>query len=100
MNVVEKNKIERNNQEILVGSTKLNYKSQNKFDKNEFMLNNMEYNLAYTHTISKNCFSTFEKEEILENFKQRFTNDVNREFNEAKEQVKKIATFRLNEIIN
>ena len=40
------------------------------------------------------------KEEILENFKQRFTNDVNREFNEAKEQVKKIATFRLNEIIN
>ncbi len=72
MNVVEKNKIERNNQEILVGSTKLNYKSQNKFDKNEFMLNNMEYNLAYTHTISKNCFSTFEKEEILENFKNKY----------------------------
>jgi len=40
------------------------------------------------------------KEEILENFKQRFANDANREFNEAKEQVKKIATFRLNKIIN
>ena len=40
------------------------------------------------------------KEEILENFKQRFTNDINIEFNEAKKQVKKIATFRLNEIIN
>ena len=40
------------------------------------------------------------KEEILENFRQRFTNDANREFNEAKEQVKKIATFRLNGIIN
>jgi len=40
------------------------------------------------------------KEEILENFRLRFTNDTNREFNEAKEQVKKIATFRLEEIIN
>ena len=40
------------------------------------------------------------KEKILENFRQRFANDTNREFNEAKEQVKKIATFRLNEIIN
>ena len=40
------------------------------------------------------------KEEILENFRQRFTNDANREFNEAKEQVKKIADFRLKEIIN
>ena len=40
------------------------------------------------------------KEEILENFRQRFTNDTKKEFNEAKEQVKKIATFRLEEIIN
>jgi 2-oxo-4-hydroxy-4-carboxy-5-ureidoimidazoline decarboxylase len=41
-----------------------------------------------------------EKKEILENFRQRFINDINTEFNEAKEQVKKIATFRLNEIIS
>jgi len=40
------------------------------------------------------------KEEILENFRQRFKNDTKKEFNEAKEQVKKIATFRLEEIIN
>jgi OHCU decarboxylase len=40
------------------------------------------------------------KEEILENFKKRFINHANEEFNEAKEQVKKIATFRLNQIIN
>ena len=40
------------------------------------------------------------KEEILENFKKRFINHANKEFNEAKEQVKKIATFRLNQIIN
>ena len=40
------------------------------------------------------------KEEILENFRQRLTNDMKKEFNEAKEQVKKIATFRLEEIIN
>ena len=70
--MIEKNKIEKNNQEILVGSTKLNYKNQNKFDKNEFMLNNMKYNLAYTHAISKNCLSAFEKEEILESFKDKY----------------------------
>jgi len=40
------------------------------------------------------------KEEILENFRQRFKNDANREFNETKEQVKKIADFRLKEIIS
>ena len=40
------------------------------------------------------------KEEILENFRQRFTNDTKKEFDEAKKQVKKIATFRLEEIIN
>ena len=40
------------------------------------------------------------KNEILNNFRQRIKNEINLEFNEAKEQVKKIATFRLNEIIN
>ena len=40
------------------------------------------------------------KEKILESFKQRLKNDINKEFDEAKEQVKKIATFRLNEIIS
>ena len=39
------------------------------------------------------------KEEILNNFRQRITNDINLEFEEAKKQVKKIASFRLSEII-
>ena len=38
------------------------------------------------------------KNEILNNFRQRIQSDVESEFLEAKEQVKKIATFRLNEI--
>ena len=40
------------------------------------------------------------KNEILNNFRRRIKNEINLEFNEAKEQVKKIATFRLNEIIS
>ena len=39
------------------------------------------------------------KEEILNNFRQRITNDINLEFEEAKKQVKKNASFRLREII-
>jgi len=39
------------------------------------------------------------KEEILNNFRQRITNNINLEFEEAKKQVKKIASFRLDEII-
>jgi len=39
------------------------------------------------------------KEEILNSFRQRITNNINFEFEEAKKQVKKIASFRLDEII-
>ena len=39
------------------------------------------------------------RKEILNNFRQRITNNINLEFEEAKEQVKKIANLRLNEII-
>ena len=38
------------------------------------------------------------KEETLEKFRKRLKNDINVEFEEAKKQVKKIASFRLNEI--
>ena len=38
--------------------------------------------------------------EILEIFKNRINNSVDKEFNEAKNQVKKIAIIRLNNIIN
>ena len=40
------------------------------------------------------------KSEILINFRERIKNEIDLEFDEAKEQVKKIATFRLNKIIN
>ena len=40
------------------------------------------------------------KNEILNNFRQRILNNVESEFDEAKNQVKKIATFRFNEIMN
>ena len=40
------------------------------------------------------------KNEILTNFRKRIKNEINLEFVEAKNQVKRIATFRLNEIIN
>ena len=41
-----------------------------------------------------------DKINILNNFRQRVQNDYITEFNEAKSQVKKIALFRLNEILN
>ena len=40
------------------------------------------------------------KNAILTNFRKRIKNEIHLEFEEAKNQVKKIATFRLNEIIN
>ena len=41
-----------------------------------------------------------DKNEILNNFRQRISNDIKDEFLGAKTQVKKIATFRLSEIMN
>jgi len=40
------------------------------------------------------------KDEILTNFRKRIKNEISLEFEEAKKQVKKIADFRLKEIIN
>ena len=40
------------------------------------------------------------KKEILNNFKTRIKNNYETEFKEAKIQVKKIASLRLNEILN
>ena len=68
MNIIEKNK-----QEILVGSTKLNYESQKKFDKNEYMLKYMSLNMAYISAISKNTHNFLEKEKVLENFKNKYS---------------------------
>jgi len=40
-----------------------------------------------------------DKNEILNYFRERINNSLDEEFLEAKKQVKKIATFRLEEII-
>ena len=40
------------------------------------------------------------KDEILINFRKRVKNEISLEFEEAKRQVKKIANFRLSEIIS
>ena len=77
-------------------SAKLNECSNEEYD--EFKKLNLEYKKKFTFPFiiavkGKN------KEEILNNFRQRITNNINLEFEEAKRQVKKIASFRLSEII-
>ena len=53
-----------------------------------------KFNFPFIHAVKgKN------KEEILNSFRQRITNNINLEFEEAKKQVKKIASLRLSEII-
>ena len=66
---------------------------------NEFKSLNIEYRskFGFPFIISVKGKN---KNEILNNFRKRIKNEINLEFNEAKGQVKKIATFRLNEIIN
>ncbi len=76
-------------------SAKLNECSDDEYE--EFKKLNFEYKKKFNFPFiiavkGKN------KNEILMNFRQRIKNDVESEFLEAKKQVKKIATFRLNEI--
>ena len=76
-------------------SAKLNECSDDEYE--EFKKLNLEYKKKFNFPFiiavkGKN------KNEILMNFRQRIKNDVESEFLEAKKQVKKIATFRLNEI--
>ena len=76
-------------------SAKLNECSNQEYE--EFKRLNLEYKKKFNFPFiiavkGKN------KNEILNNFRQRIQSDVESEFLEAKKQVKKIATFRLNEI--
>ena len=84
MNIIEKNK-----QEILVGSTKLNYETQNKFDKNEYMLKYMELNKAYTFVMSQHSHNSLEKKKILESFRSRYRQYRNNWINALKVKNKK-----------
>jgi len=76
-------------------SAKLNQCSNDEYE--EFKKLNIEYKKKFNFPFiiavkGKN------KNEILNNFRQRIQSDIESEFLEAKKQVKKIATFRLNEI--
>jgi len=78
-------------------SVKLNECSNEEYE--EFKRLNSEYKKKFNFPFII-AVKGKDKKEILNNFRQRISNGVEDEFLEAKKQVKKIATFRLNEIIN
>ena len=78
-------------------SANLNECSEEEFE--EFKKLNLEYKKKFGFPFiiavkGKN------KNEILVNFRERIQNDLNKEFLEAKNQVKKIASFRLKDILS
>ena len=78
-------------------SANLNECSEEEFE--EFKKLNLEYKIKFGFPFiiavkGKN------KNEILLNFRERIQNDLNKEFFEAKNQVKKIASFRLKDIFS
>ena len=78
-------------------SANLNECSEEEFE--EFKKLNIEYKTKFGFPFiiavkGKN------KNEILVNFRERIQNDLNKEFFEAKNQVKKIASFRLKDILS
>ena len=78
-------------------SAKLNECSNDEYE--EFKKLNFEYKKKFNFPFII-AVKGKDKNEILNNFRQRISNDVEIEFLEAKKQVKKIATIRLNEISN
>ena len=76
-------------------SAKLNECSNDEYE--EFKKLNIEYKRKFNFPFII-AVKGKDKYEILKNFRQRILNDIESEFLEAKKQVKKIATFRLNEI--
>ena len=65
--------INKDNQEILVGSSKLSSNKNNKFDKTTYMIDHMENNLAFKEYIKLNKISSKDKyEKILKEFTNRY----------------------------
>ena len=91
--VVEKNLTQESNNEQ--NSADLRNCSKEEFD--EFKSLNVQYKekFGFPYIIA---VKGKKKLEILKNFKQRIKNNRDKEFNEAVDQVKKIATIRLNQI--
>ena len=88
-------KVDKNSEEE---QNKANLKECTPEEFNEFKKLNIEYKKKFNFPFiiavkGKN------KNEILNYFRKRINNSLDEEFLEAKKQVKKIATFRLEEII-
>ncbi len=59
-------------QDILVGSSKLNYENRSVFDKKKFMIENMSSNKAFLNIVEKKKLNENEKNELLKNFKDKY----------------------------
>ena len=80
-----------------VEQSKANLKQCTPEEFDEFKKLNIEYKKKFNFPFII-AVKGKDKNEILNNFRQRIQSDIESEFLEAKKQVKKIATFRLNEI--
>ena len=90
-------KIMTNDSKKEQNNAQLNKCSQKEFE--EFLKLNIEYrkkfNFPYIIAVSGKT-----KKEILESFSERIKKDINTEFEQAKKQVIKIASLRINQIKN
>ena len=77
-------------------SSKLDQCSKKEFE--EFKKLNKEYKKKFLFPFII-AIKGKNRSEILNNFRQRITNNINSEFIETKKQLKKIASFRLDEIL-
>ena len=59
-------------QDILVGSSKLNYENKSVFDKKKFMIKNMSSNKAFVYMAEQNKLSENERIELLAKFKDKY----------------------------
>ena len=64
--------IQKNKQDILVGSSKLNDKKKSIFDKKNYMLEHMNLNRAFTHMVDKNGYNDIKKKNLLNNYKKNY----------------------------
>ena len=78
-------------------AAKLNRCNNEEFNEFQYLNNEYRKKFGFPFIIA---VKGKKKEQILTNFRKRIKNEINLEFEETKKQVKKIAYFRLDEIIN
>ena len=84
--------INSKNEQSNVGLDKCNEQEFNEFKKLNIQYKK-KFGFPFIYAVKGKS-----KNEILNNFKERVAYDINVEFEEAKKQIKKIASLRLNEI--